>query len=519
MKRSLLLAVVLALSACVAASGGRAESEVASWRWRQVPLPADGAGQGLVAVASLPGAPGRVAVAHEDSVSLRVGAGNFVLVARVRGVRDLAFEPGGSLWIASLSGLWHVSREGQLSERSPAPGERATAVHRIVVGAGVWIAGSEAGAWLSRDGRYWRRLSETLPAAPVTAVALREDADESWLVVAGELWRVGLDSGRGRRVRVVGAPAGVAPLDLLSGVPGSSLLVLYPRGLAHLSHGSSRFEIVRPAWPPGATAERLAAGAGRLWVATDQGLLSSSGLQAPWRRSEAPAGSAVVRSVAVAGVEVGVLVASRAGLLHGSPVFRVSQPRPVTLRTVPGPHEPDIRSVHRASLRYLELGPERMLGLQAGLALRGWIPSLSVRFAAARDRRWRRDYDEAFVSGDMRRLRDRETDHHLDLEASLVMSWDLGALAFDADAIDISREQRLIVALRDSILDEISQLYFERRGLLEQLAQPGDALELDRRALALRADELAAGLDAWTGGWFSRPEEHLALGPAPRPED
>ena len=55
--------------------------------------------------------------------------------------------------------------------------------------------------------------------------------------------------------------------------------------------------------------------------------------------------------------------------------------------------------------------------------------------------------------------------------------------------------------------------------MLEDIAQPGDAADLDRRALALRADELAAGLDAWTGGWFSRPEAHPVLGPAPQPED
>jgi len=519
MLRSLSLVALLVLHACGAAGSAWTEAEVASWRWRHVPLPADGTGRGVVAVASFPGAPERFAVAHEDGVSLGSGAAGFALAARVRGVRDLAFESDGSLWIASLSGLWHLSPEGQLSARSPAPGERANAVHRIVVGARVRIAGSEGGAWLSRDGRRWQRLSKALPSGPVTAVALGRDDSESWLVVAGELWRVALDSGRGERVRVGGAPAGIAPLDLLTGVPGFSLLVLYPRGIACLRQGASRFEIVRPAWPPGATAERLAAGAGRLWLATDQGLLSASGLQAPWRRSEAPAGSAAVRSVAVASANADVFAASRAGLLHGSPVFRVGQTRLLAAGVLSHRREPDIRSIHRASLRYLDLGPERMRGLQEGLALRGWIPSLSLRVAAARDRRWLRDYDEAFVSGDMRQLRDRETDHHLDLEASLVMSWDLGALAFDADAIDISREQRLVVALRDSVLDEISQLYFERRGLLEQLAQPGAAPDLDRRALALRADELAAGLDAWTGGWFSRPEEHPALGPAPPPED
>ena len=47
------------------------------------------------------------------------------------------------------------------------------------------------------------------------------------------------------------------------------------------------------------------------------------------------------------------------------------------------------------------------------------------------------------------------------------------------------------------------QLYYERRGLLQQLAASPGADGPDPRQLELRAAELTAGLDAWTGGWFS----------------
>ncbi|MDH3685831.1 MAG: hypothetical protein OEP95_06365, partial [Myxococcales bacterium] len=53
----------------------------------------------------------------------------------------------------------------------------------------------------------------------------------------------------------------------------------------------------------------------------------------------------------------------------------------------------------------------------------------------------------------------------------------------------------------DEVLDEVNQLYFERRRVLLELAEaPGRSAESARHRL--RADELAAGLDAWTGGWF-----------------
>ncbi len=521
--------IVILLLTSVAAAGPAREWDVASWRFRRVPVAAAGREGGLLAVASLSGDAARVAVGHEQGVSLRVGTERFRSVARVAGVRDLAFEPDGSLWIGSRGGLYYRSRDGQLAERSPATGQLARAVHRVVVGSRMLVVGTEAGAWSSRDGRRWQRLSDGVPTGPVTAIALREARDELWLVVAGELWRFDLESRRARRIRIAGAPTGVAPTDLVTGLPGIEVAVLYPRSLAVLGPGLATFQVVRPAWPPGAVARRLVAGAGRLWLATDLGLLSAPGFAGPWRRSEPPAGSAAIRSVAVTAAN-GVLAASGLGLLHGSPVLRASTAPPVEIpsadsaKSAGGPkagrrRDPDIRSVHRASLRYLDLGPERMRDLRSGLAFRGWIPSVSVRIAAARDRSRQRDYDEAFVSGDTRRLYDHEQERSLDLEASLLMSWDLGALAFDDDSIDISREHRLIVSLRDNVIDEINQLYFERLGLLERLAHPGPAPDLDRRALQLRANELAAGLDAWTGGWFSRPEAHPALGPDRNLED
>jgi hypothetical protein len=525
--RSALLLFVLLTS--IAAAGPSREWDVASWRWRRVPV-ATGRAGGLLAVASLSADPGRVAVGHDEGVSLRVGTERFRFVARVTGVRDLAFDPDGSLWIGSLDGLWHLSRDGQLSDRSPAPGEFARAVHRVIVGQRMRVVGTEAGAWSSRDGRRWLRLSGGLPTGPVTALALREASDELWLVAAGDLWRLDLKDQRARRIQIAGAPTGVAPTDLATGLPEIDVAVLYPRSLAVLGPGLSSFQVVRPVWPPGAVARRLVAGAGRLWLATDLGLLSAPGFAGPWRRSEPPAGSAAIRSVAVTAADGGVLAASGLGLLHGSPVLR-ARASPAT-RSLEWDErrgerrgerreraDPDIRSVHRASLQYLDLGPERIRDLHSGLALRGWIPSVSLRIGAARDHSRQRDYDEAFVSGETRRLNDDKTDRSLDLEASLVMSWDLGALAFDDDAIDISREHRLIVSLRDNVIDEINQLYFERLGLLEKLAHPGDAPDLDHRALQLRADELAAGLDAWTGGWFSRPEAHPALGPGRNLED
>ena len=86
------------------------------------------------------------------------------------------------------------------------------------------------------------------------------------------------------------------------------------------------------------------------------------------------------------------------------------------------------------------------------------------------------------------------------------LSWDLGDAVFNLDRIDVSREARLVIQLRDDVLDEVNQLYFERQRVLASLdAPPADT---PVALLRLRAAELASGLDAWTGGWFSEQLAH-----------
>ncbi len=496
-----------------------------AWRWRRVAVNASGQGQGILAVAVEPRPGARVAIGDLEGVSLATAAGRFRFAARVPGVTDLAFGAGGALWIASADGLWRLSPEGQLSDRSPSPGEAARVIRRVLVLEGLVVAATEVGAWVSRDERTWTRLADGLPRAPIAAAAGR--ADGLWLLVGRELWRTtlvvdgsGLRLREARRVPIQSAPTSELPVDLTTEIPGAEIAVLYPRALAVRVGPQSPFRMLRPVLPPGAVASRIRPGAERVWIATDQGLVGAPGFAGPWRRAEAPAGSEPARGLATTPERDGLLVAGPSGLLRGAPVLLAqADPAggPPEVALVPLPRDPDIRAVQAASLQYLDLGPGRMRALRAGLSKRGWLPVLSVRLAAARDKRWGEDHDQSFLSGDTRFLVDRDEDKALDLEASLVMTWDLGQLAFDEDAIDISREHRLIVSLRDNVLDEINQLYFERRGLLEQL-RAGRA-DADVQGISLRAAELGAGLDAWTGGWFSATSTHPSHGldPEERP--
>ena len=89
------------------------------------------------------------------------------------------------------------------------------------------------------------------------------------------------------------------------------------------------------------------------------------------------------------------------------------------------------------------------------------MPAVGLRLGVDLDTGRSSDDDEVFVSGDYHLLRDKDEDRSLDLGASITMTWDFRDLAYEPDQIDLSRESRLVIGLRDDVLDEISQLYFE----------------------------------------------------------
>ena len=84
------------------------------------------------------------------------------------------------------------------------------------------------------------------------------------------------------------------------------------------------------------------------------------------------------------------------------------------------------------------------------------------------------------------------------------LSWDFANLIWNSDQISIDTRSRLMVQLRQDILEEVTRLYFERRRLCAEFQgnPTSDAILLHERRL--RIEEVSAQLDALTGGWFSR---------------
>ena len=104
---------------------------------------------------------------------------------------------------------------------------------------------------------------------------------------------------------------------------------------------------------------------------------------------------------------------------------------------------------------------------------RAWAPEVLVRGDYGDDYDRSRSYDETFISGDtplaVRPRSQRRADGYA---VSLGLTWDLGDAVFNLDRIDVSREARLVIQLRDDVLDEVNQLYFERQRVLASLDAP-----------------------------------------------
>jgi hypothetical protein len=503
-------AVALALLLVLCEGRATAAEEPPGLVWRSLTAPVRG---GEIAALAWDRASATLALGDLRGVLVGPPDGSFERRLRRGLVRDLAFlrDPTGvSLLAATARGLFLVEPSGGVLEVSPGPGAPARAGNRLALADG-WIAvATDDGVFLSRDARHWLRPATAFPAGPASAVALRGAAGglECWAVIGGEPWSARLiedgpelTARESLRQTVSFATGNGGPVDVVLGLPGADVALVYPSALA-LRDAQGAWSVLQLDLPPGAEAQRLAAGAGRLFLASLRGLLVADSLAGPWRRAEPPAGSAAVR--ALAGDASVLFAAADTGLLAGEP----PAPRPASASPAAPAldlsEEPGIERVHQAALAYLRLGPGWMDGLKQGVGRRGWLPIVALHGGLARDTTRTTAWDEAVTGGALWSLVDRDHDRTDDYDVGLTFSWDLGDLSYNPEEIDVSREAREVIELRDDVLDEITQLYFERRRVIAQLQLLPDPGEAEQLRLRLRADELAAGIDAWTGGWFGR---------------
>ena len=160
-------------------------------------------------------------------------------------------------------------------------------------------------------------------------------------------------------------------------------------------------------------------------------------------------------------------------------------------------HEPSYLEIQEAAIEYGEVHPEKIAKWRRAAKGQAFLPRLSfgIQKDTSKGLHW-----DAGTSPDTWVIGPEEEDTGWDITCT----WDLGELVWNNDQTLIDVRSKLMVQLRDDILDEVTRLYFERRKLQVELMQSPpkgiDAL-LEKE---LRLQELTADIDAMTGGYLSR---------------
>jgi photosystem II stability/assembly factor-like uncharacterized protein len=159
--------------------------------------------------------------------------------------------------------------------------------------------------------------------------------------------------------------------------------------------------------------------------------------------------------------------------------------------------EPSIVEIQQAAIRYAEVHPEKIEKWRKAAAKRAWLPDLRIGYDKNKD--WQSSdyfYKGAYMDNDITEGKDWSW--------SISLTWELGDLIWNDDQTSIDTRSRLMVQLREDVLNEVTRLYFERRRLqIEMLLSPPEEIK-DRIEKELRLQELTADIDALTGFYLSK---------------
>lgn len=162
-------------------------------------------------------------------------------------------------------------------------------------------------------------------------------------------------------------------------------------------------------------------------------------------------------------------------------------------------NEPSIYEVQRAAIEYAEVDPEKIKQWRSQAAKKALLPQVSVGIDRNTTDLWHWEGGSTTKIEDdiLRRGRDC-------IDWDVTVNWDLSELIWSDDQTSIDVRSRLMVELRDDILDEITKLYFERIRTKMELDNVSIEDRKKRFDNELKLQELTASIDALTGGYFSQ---------------
>ncbi|MBU0730663.1 MAG: hypothetical protein KKA70_13070 [Proteobacteria bacterium] len=162
--------------------------------------------------------------------------------------------------------------------------------------------------------------------------------------------------------------------------------------------------------------------------------------------------------------------------------------------------EPSIEEIRDAAIQYAEVSPDKINHWRKAAARKAWLPELRVAYDENEDFQT----STYFYSTSSEKYTDDDITEGTDSGWSVSLSWDLGDIIWSSDQTSIDTRSRLMVQLRDDVLNEVTRIYFERRRLQVQIMIDENMDINDRIEKELRLEELTANIDALTGSYLSR---------------
>jgi hypothetical protein len=159
-------------------------------------------------------------------------------------------------------------------------------------------------------------------------------------------------------------------------------------------------------------------------------------------------------------------------------------------------NEPTYKDLQDAAIRYADVSPEKIKKWYCEARWKALVPRLSFGTSKSRSTK-----SEIYTSATKEYVVVGPDDVDEDLNVSV--TWDLGDFIWNDDMTNIDIRSRLMVQLRNDILDDLRRAYYERKKLVFELAfnPPKDVKTKFEKEL--RLEELTAAIDSLTGNYLS----------------
>ncbi len=183
-------------------------------------------------------------------------------------------------------------------------------------------------------------------------------------------------------------------------------------------------------------------------------------------------------------------------------IIRIPEPSPAAgaVSFHAAKKEPSIQALQRRVIEYSEVAPEKIARWRQQARWRALIPTFNLSM----DRDWDSNVTSSSSSGVSRFFVGPIEENS---GVGFSFNWDLGDFIWSTDQTSIDVRSRLMVQLRQDLLEETTRLYFERQKLMAEFEGHPSTDPFLNHERRIRIQELTAYLDAISGGWFSREME------------